>query len=425
MKTLNIIWIVALLVAGVAMAQDNEDEYMEQAREALNRARYREAAELYEMYRQESYEKERMAEALYWEAFARYRLERTTELKVALELLHQQREYEMNRNLQAESEALAERVAGELARRGEADAVRHVYERDYDQEMRDETKVAALHALMQMDPDKAMPILEKIVRGEDGSSREMRHNAVFMLCREGEGIDIVMEVLPTVEDPELVQAMVMCLSQDDSGRSLDALIDLMRRTDDPEVAQAVLMSLGHHGDERAFDILAEVARDPARDSELRTHALIGLAQSGDARATGIAAEIIRNRDEEPEVMETALMVLAQSDGSAARDVLLDMARDKSLDEELRAQALFMAGHQGHVEAATLKEIYDSTDSVDMKRQICHVLATLDDRDKAFEVLLEIVRNEDDPEIRRDAVFWMGQFDDPRAADFLMEIINEK
>ena len=101
------------------------------------------------------------------------------------------------------------------------------------------------------------------------------------------------------------------------------------------------------------------------------------------------------------------------------------ARDESQDEELRARALFMAGHQGHVEAATLKEIYDSTDSVDMKRQICHVLTTLDDREVAFETLLEIVRNEEDPEIRRDAVFWMGQFDDPRAADFLLEIINEQ
>ncbi len=43
----------------------------------------------------------------------------------------------------------------------------------------------------------------------------------------------------------------------------------------------------------------------------------------------------------------------------------------------------------------------------------------------FDLLLELARAEKDPEIKQGMVFWMGNFDDPRAADFLLEILNEE
>lgn len=410
---------------GTALAQD-EETTLREAREALNRTRYSEAASLYEQARAEADERAVIAEALYWEAFSRYRMERTRELKHALELLEMQVQYEVTVDMENEREALQMRIAGELAERGEADSAKAIYQELEKQQQRDETRVAALHALMQMDPEKALPILEKIVRGETKASAEMRQNAVFLLCNEDErGVDVVLDVLPTVEDRELVHAMVMCLAQSDDERTVDVLVELMRTTDDVEVAQVVLMSLGHTDDDRAFDVLADIAQDRDRDPELRAHALFGLAQVDDGRVAGIAAAIIRTPGEDHEVMEGALMALVNSgDSAGARDALLEMARDPDLDEDFRTQALFMAGHHGYVDPQTLKEIYNTTDSPDMKAQICHVLTQMDDDEAAFDVLFEIVQNEDDPEIRRDAVFWMGQFDDPRAAEYLLEIINE-
>jgi HEAT repeat protein len=44
--------------------------------------------------------------------------------------------------------------------------------------------------------------------------------------------------------------------------------------------------------------------------------------------------------------------------------------------------------------------------------------------EALEALMEIARTEKDPELRNSAIFWIGQIDDPRVEDFLLEIINE-
>jgi hypothetical protein len=61
----------------------------------------------------------------------------------------------------------------------------------------------------------------------------------------------------------------------------------------------------------------------------------------------------------------------------------------------------------------------------MKLQICHVITRMDDEEAALDALIEIIRMEDDPEIKQEAVFWVSRFDSDRAAEFLLEVINEE
>jgi HEAT repeat protein len=413
-----------LLAAGTALADD--EERLEAARAALNKARYSDAALLFAEARERAQAERTAAEATYWEAFARYRTERTDELKESLELLRLHAERYADYATAAEAEALAARVQGELARRG-AGGARGIYERAEKERQREETRIAALHALMQMDEERALPILEKIVRNEQESSSELRRSALFMLCQTGDdGVDVLLDVLPTLTDPEMIQTAVICLGQADSEKAHQALVGLARTSDDPEVLSVAMMALGNssHGD-AAFALLGEVARDRSRDPEVRSHAIIGLMQAEYPGTTELLLEIIRDRDEDEQVLETAFMALSRIDEPAAGDALLDMARDPDVDDEMRAQAIFMAGVHGRIDARELKEIYASAESRDLKVQICHVLAQLDDQDEAFDVMMEILDAEQDPEVRSDAVFWIGQFDDPRAAEYLLKIIDEE
>ena len=48
-------------------------------------------------------------------------------------------------------------------------------------------------------------------------------------------------------------------------------------------------------------------------------------------------------------------------------------------------------------------------SRDMKLQVCHA----------------VTRIEDDPDIKQEAVFWVSRFGRDRAAEFLLEVINEE
>ena len=49
--------------------------------------------------------------------------------------------------------------------------------------------------------------------------------------------------------------------------------------------------------------------------------------------------------------------------------------------------------------------------------------TSSDDPAAVERLIEIARNETDPDLKKQAIFWLGQSNDPRAAEFLLELIE--
>ncbi len=90
---------------------------------------------------------------------------------------------------------------------------------------------------------------------------------------------------------------------------------------------------------------------------------------------------------------------------------------------MRAQALFFAARQDKVSVGFLRDLYERAEGEDLKLQICHVLTQVDDEDAALDLLIEIARKEKSPELRQQAVFWVGRFDDERAAEFLMEVIE--
>ncbi len=397
---------------------------LDEARAAMNSERYRDAARLYAELRELSQARDAVGDALYWEAFARYRLQQTGELKRALVLLKQQQHEFQAAATAAEGEALAARIAGELAARGEVDAAQEVYRMADAGRERDATRIAALHALMRMNPAKARPMLERIVRGETEASTELRQNAVFILCQEADdGVDAVIAALPTTDDPAVVQAMVMCLSQSEDDAALQALTDVLQRSDDPEVQQVALLAIGRRGDAKSAQMLATVVADPSRDPEVRAHALMGLAEADEPRAVRTAQQMVSDPATSDDLLEMAFMVLARSDSPEAAAALMTVAENPAADEDMRSMALFNAGTSGKVGVDRLRRIYDSTDSRELKMQVCHVLSQRGDDPEALDLMLAIVRAEKDPEIRENAVFWIGQFDDPRAADALVEIIS--
>ena len=431
MKTRNIVGFVfviaALAIAGYSLADEDSDQKMQEAREALNQARYEYAAQLLE----EVYEMEKGSQeagnALYWQAFARYKLNRTHELKVAAELLQLQQEKYRQAETADDGEALLARLYGELAERGETHAIREIHELSDDEMQREATRVAALEALMRMDPDKAMPILEKIVTGEKDVSEQMRRNSIFILCRmdDQRSEDLLIDMLSRTDDPEMLSELVMCLSMKGGDRAIDAIVDLFNRVDDPEVDQAAMFAIGRHGGDRAFDMLAAIVRDPKNHVDLRQQALYGISQTGrDEEIAALAVEILKS-DTDPEMLQAALFALSRNEGDIPNQVFMDLINNPQADEDLRTQALFFASRRGQLDIGFLKQIYAKAESRQMKQQVCHVITRMDDQEAGLEALIEIIRMEDDPEIRQEAVFWVSRYDSDRAAEFLLEVINEE
>ena len=73
----------------------------------------------------------------------------------------------------------------------------------------------------------------------------------------------------------------------------------------------------------------------------------------------------------------------------------------------------------------LLNIYEAAESQELKQQVCHVISTQENSDASLDAMISIARQETDPEIRQHVVFWIGQYDNDKAAEFLLEIIKHE
>ena len=105
---------------------DPADSLYRAAREALNRRDYRAAATLFAQIPARFPKSGYAADALYWQAFALYRLGGDRELRLARDALRRQRDRFPKAATNGDAAALEQRIQGELARRGDPVATAEV-----------------------------------------------------------------------------------------------------------------------------------------------------------------------------------------------------------------------------------------------------------------------------------------------------------
>ena len=418
------------LVAGQSTEADATSQY-EVARRLLNTAQYTEAADLFRAYRDADTGARYAAESLYWEAYALSRMESTRHWKQALEALDMQVSRYPSASTTGDAKALRAKLRGELANRGDAESAEWVYretEHAAQEEMGqddgpDETKLMALNALMQMDSDKAIPILRKLIQNRDNHP-ELRSHAMFILAQHDEAgaTDFMLDVARNDPETEVREQAVFWLSQNDSPETVSVLRSILSNSADAELHEHAVFALTQMSDPAAGDILREYAKSESADPEIRAQAVFGLSQHESAENSGFLRELF-STSRDAETREAILFALSQMEDQGNAKWLMDIALDPSESTEMRTQALFMANQAGGANVADLVGVYDRAQDREFKEQTLFILSQQEDS-AAFDKLLDVARNESDPELRQNAIFWLGQTGDPRAEQVLLDILDE-
>jgi HEAT repeat protein len=437
------------------LRSDPADSLYRAAREALNHRDYRTAATLFEQIPTRFPRSGYAADAFYWQAFALYRLGGDRELRLAREALHRQEERFPQAATQGDAAALERRIQGELARRGDSEAAAEIATAAQSAadvgpvtavapappaptappappapsrnaacaENDDDMKVAALNALQQMDQAKARPILRRLLARRDAGSACLRRKAVFLVAQQNEPgtEDILLQSVRTDPDSEVRRQAVFWLSQVGTDRAVGALDSILRFSQDPEIQDRAVFALSQHDSPKAQLALRTYAERGEVSEGMREKAIFWIGQ----HQTPENATFLRSlysRLKSDELKKKVFFSLSQMGGEENGRWLLGIARDTTQRIEMRKQALFWAG-QGGVSLAELTRLYDIVKDQPMREQLIFVYSQRDEP-QALDKLIEIAKRDSNPELRKRALFWVGQSDDSRAVQAIQEIIDQ-
>jgi HEAT repeat protein len=283
-------------------------------------------------------------------------------------------------------------------------------------------RIAALNALLQMDADRAMPILQKVLARRDACSVALRRKAVFLVSqkRTDQTANILMNVARSDPDQEVREQAVFWLSQVPGSTGL--LEEILKGNSDENIKEKALFSLSQQNEPRAQQSLRDFAARESENGDLREKAIFWLGQRRSTENT----EFLRNlysRLTNEDLKEKILFSLSQQRGAGNEQWLMNIAVNPKEDIELRKKALFWAGQSG-VAISEMSKLYDRMNDTEMKEQIIFVLSQRQHDPAAMDKMFDIAKNEKDAELRKKAIFWLGQSRDPRVQQFLIDLINK-
>ena len=446
---------------------DPADSLYRAAREALGRGDNRAAAALFGQIGARFPKSGYAADALYWQAFALYRVGGESALREGLLALRKQQKKFPETATRGDAAALETRILGELARRGDGQAAAELAEiakgagvpnaptppmpptpptppsppsppSSYSSSSSrsssrsssssctvsdDDMKVAALNALQQMDAAKARPILRKLLARRDPASACLRRKAVFLVAQQNEPgtEDILLESVRNDPEPEVRQQAVFWLSQVGTERAIVALDSILRSSKDPEIQDKAVFALSQHNSSKAQLALRSYAERPDIPDNIREKAIFWLGQNQTADNAAFLRSLY-SKLKNDELRKKVLFSLSQMGGEENGRWLLGVARDGSEGLETRKQALFWAGQAG-VSIGELARLYGSVSDPEMRRQLIFVYSQRDEPE-ALDKLIEIAKRDPSPELRKRALFWLGQSEDSRAVHALQDIIEQ-
>jgi HEAT repeat protein len=432
---------------------DPADSVYRAAREALNGRDYARAADLFGRIPARFPRSGYVADAFYWRAFSLYRLGGASQLREGLAALQTQRERFPKAATRGDAAAVERRIQGELARGGDSQAAEDVTRAAEDaveppeppevpetpeppeppeppsghesrcENQGDDTKLAALNALQQMDDERARPILRRVLARRDPSSACLRRKAVFLIAQQrAQGTeDILLDAAGTDPDHEVREQAVFWLSQVNTDRAVSALDSILRTSKDRALQEKAVFALSQQGSPRAQQALRGYAERADLPAETREKVIFWIGQSGGAENEAFLRALYGRLKEEG-LRNKILFSVSQAGGPENGRWLVGVARDATQPLELRKQALFWAGQSG-ASMADLAGLYTTMTDRPMREQLIFVYSQRDEP-AAVDKLLDIAKRDPDPELRKKALFWLGQSDDPRAAKALQDIIEQ-
>ncbi|MBK8247894.1 MAG: HEAT repeat domain-containing protein [Gemmatimonadetes bacterium] len=406
---------------------DQGDSLYRRARELLNSGEYRRAATTFRDLSTKVPNSSYAPDALYWQAFALYRIGGTDELRTALEAIDQLKAKYPAARMRSETEALGVRIRGALAARGDAASAALIRTTAADSMLRcdreeQSVRAEALNALTQNDPAGAMPLLQRTLARKDACSAALRRTAVFLMgSKRAEGSQAALTtVARTDPSTDVRTAAIEWLARFPGEGSLGTIEELARDSSD-RVSRAATRALVTHPSPRARTLVRSLVERAETPEKLRLEALSAFDRERATAEDVTWMRTLHGKTENPKIRSRLVSTLSNIGGPEVDQWLLALSRDPEVDSDTRRTALRRVGRT--LPIADLARTYDASAERSVREGVIDVLRERTEAE-ATDKLIDIVKRGTDPQLRSRAISALTSKKDPRTIRLLMEILDK-
>jgi HEAT repeat protein len=409
---------------------DPADSLYKSARELLNGGEWRRAASAFSNLPQRFPNSGYAPEAMYWQAFALYRIGGTEDLNAALRSLETLRSRYPQARTQSDAAALMTRIRGTLASRGDRSAETalketmsqqgSVCDRE-DQAVRSE----AMKTLAQTDPAAFPALARRVLAKKDPCSAPLRRTAVYLLgnTNDSEVPAILRDVALNDPENEVRSTALQYLARSPSDVAVNTLEEVLRTSTDQSVLRSAARALASNPNPKARTAVRSLIERSDAPVQLRVDAVSGFENS--ERTTDADVTYLRGvytKIEHARVKSAIVRVIGRLGGEQNDAWLLGLMRNNDEPIEVRNAALERVASR-NMPIAEAVRLYGSVADRQLRERLISIYRQRKEPE-ATDKLLDIAKNDTDYNLRTRAINALTEKNDPRAMKLLMEIIDK-
>lgn len=332
--------------------------------------------------------------ALYWLAYAQAKDGRTADALTTIQQLHQK--YPKSRwNDDARALEIDVRQAA-----GQQVAPESLPD--------DDLKLLAITSLLDSDDDRAVSLLEKVLRSKN--SDETKERALFVLSqsKSPRAAQLIESVARGGAGEELQLEALQMLGTHRSPQNRTLLGDVFRKATSEDVKEAALQGMMISGDHETILSVASTDKDP----EMRAKAAQML---GVMKATADLDRLYRSEtssDVKEEILQGMMIA-----GDVTR--LSDLARTER-DPELRVAAIHLLGAMGKKSGDVLQQLWNSERDPDVKEAIIDGLFIQGNAT----TLIDLAKREQNREMKHAIIEKLAVMNSKEAREYVLQFLND-
>jgi tetratricopeptide (TPR) repeat protein len=273
----------------------------------------------------------------------------------------------------------------------------------------EELKLLAIQSLMNSDPEKAVPLLEKIITGN--YPPKLKKRALFVLSQSGseKAQQILMNLAKSNNQPDLQKRAIRDMGMNGNPRNRAVLKEIYNSSTDIGVKKTVFEAWLMCGCKDDVASLAKTEKNP----ELRREAIRYLGMMGGS------AELLDFYKNSPDVETRKEAVGAMLMCGCSHELAEIVQTEKN--PEVLDKAINTLGLVGGDESlAALTKVYNSQADLATKKKVINALFL----HGAGKEMVALAKKETNPELKKSLISKMSLMSSPEISDYMMEILNK-